>query len=254
MEIKEIRVSDPITYERQPDGGETPIIDPYDGCQLCCPFCWQLSDENWNKNIFVNINIADLLKDRLSSWNSNDEIYLGSRCDPYMPIEEKYGLTRKCLTTLNELKINTMITTKADNDLIFRDIDLLRNFSAEMTVLMGMSNIKQFHKGVRSKNILTANKLHNNGVSVWAFITPVLPFIMDIEKIIAALHSDIPVFLDKVRVEPNTIQAKNMEQFIERRYPKHLQQYNEIISGNSENYYNKLIEQYANDSRVKVLY
>jgi hypothetical protein len=31
--IKEIMISEPITYEEQPDGGETPMIDPYDGCQ-----------------------------------------------------------------------------------------------------------------------------------------------------------------------------------------------------------------------------
>ncbi|MDR2941246.1 MAG: hypothetical protein LBV17_01460, partial [Treponema sp.] len=66
--VKEITVSDPITYEGQPDGGKTPIIDPYDGCQFNCPYCFQQRDENWNKNIFVNINIADLLKERLNSW------------------------------------------------------------------------------------------------------------------------------------------------------------------------------------------
>ena len=124
--IKETEVVDPITYERQPDGGKTPIIDPYDGCQLCCPYCWQLSDENWNRNIYVNINIADLLKDRLASWDKKETVYLGSRCDPYMQIEKKYSLTRKCLSVLNELRINTMITTKSDNVLIFRDIDSVR--------------------------------------------------------------------------------------------------------------------------------
>jgi len=212
--IKEITISDPITFEGQPDGGKTPMIDPYDGCQICCPYCWQLSDESWNKNIFVNMNIADLLKDRLVAWDKTETIYLGSRCDPYMQIEEEYSLTRKCLQVLNELSISTMITTKSDNDLIFRDIDILTSFKADITVLMGITNINQIGKGVQNNNILTANKLNKNGVSVWCFITPVLPYIMDVEGIIAELSADIPIFLDKLRIKRNTIQAQNMERFI----------------------------------------
>ena len=209
-------VSDPITYEGQPDGGRTPIIDPYDGCQLHCPYCFQLSDENWNKNIYVNINIADLLKDRLNSWVKTEPVYWGSRCDPYMQIEEEYRLTRKCLSALNELRINTMITTKSDNNLIFRDIDIIKNFQAEMTVLMGITNINQIGKGVKNNNILTANKLRDNGIAVWVFITPVLPYIMDVEAIISVLNPDIPVFLDMLRINKDTIQAKMMMNYIKK--------------------------------------
>jgi len=79
-----------------------------------------------------------------------ETVYLGSRCDPYMPLEEEYGLTRKCLLVLDQLRINTMLTTKADCDLIFRDLELLKNFKAEMTILMGMSNINQV--GKRTQN------------------------------------------------------------------------------------------------------
>ena len=66
--IKERTISEPITYEGQPDGGRTPIIDSYDGCQLHCPYCWQFSDEMWNKDIYVNTNILDGLKAKLCSW------------------------------------------------------------------------------------------------------------------------------------------------------------------------------------------
>ena len=252
--IKEIKISDPITYEGQPDGEKVPMIDPYDGCQLNCPYCWQLSNQDWNKSIFVNTNIADLLKNRLNLWNKEDEIYLGSRCDPYMPIEEKYGLTRKCLQVLNELEINTMITTKSDNNLIFRDVDILKNFSAEMTVLMGMTNINQIGKGINNDNILTANKLFDNCVSTWAFITPILPYIMDIDAIIAALNPGIPVFLDKLRIKSDTVQAENMMRFIKRDFPEYTKQYDEIINGNDELYYTELIDKYADDSRIKILF
>ena len=252
--IKEIMVSDPITYESQPDGGRTPIIDPYIGCQINCPYCFQWSDKQWNRDIYVNINIAELLSDRLGSWNKDETIYFGSKCDPYMQLEERYSLTRKCLEVLNELKINTMITTKSDNRLIFRDIDIIKNFNAEMTVLMGLSNINQIGKGSQNKNILTANELNDNSIEVWAFITPVLPYIMDVEAIISMLNPNIPIFIDKLRIDNDPIREKKMSEFIEKQYPNLKEKYNEIIYENDENYFIELVEKYSNDSIVKILF
>jgi len=34
--IKEITCEKAIDYEGQPDGGKVPVLDAYDGCQLCC--------------------------------------------------------------------------------------------------------------------------------------------------------------------------------------------------------------------------
>ena len=251
--IKEILIKDPITYEGQPDGGRTPMIDPYDGCQLCCPYCFQQNDINWNKNIYVNINIAELLNERLKNWPKNETIYLGSKCDPYMELEKKYGLTKKCLSALNELKIDVMITTKSDNDLIFRDLDIIKNYQAQLTILMGITNMNQIGKRSQNKNIINANKLFNEGVNVWVFITPILPYIMDVEEIISALNPNIPIYLDKLRVE-NNIQINNIMEYIKRSYPEYTQKYNEIINGNNDEYFNEIKKQYINNERIKILF
>jgi DNA repair photolyase len=200
------------------------------------------------------MNIADLLYDRLREWSKSETIYFGSRCDPYMPIEEKYGLTRKCLSILNKLGIKTMITTKSDNNLIYRDIDILSNFNTDITVLMGMSNINQIGEGVLSNNIITANKLVDSGISVWGFITPVLPFIMDVDEIIEALNENIPIYLDKLMVEAGTIQAEKIKRFIWQNYPEYDEQYHRIIYENDESYYDEIKCRYANDSRVTMLF
>jgi len=251
--IKEIKISDPITYEGQPDGGRTAMIDPYDGCQLHCPYCFQLDDINWNKDIFVNVNIAELLNNRLKSWPKNEIIYFGSRCDPYMPLEEKYDLTRKCLQALNDLQIDTMITTKSDNDLIFRDIDIIKHFKSEITILMGVTNLNQIGKGTQNKNILTANKLFNEGIKVWVFITPVLPYIMNVEEIVSALNPDIPIFIDKLR-KKNTVQVNKIMEFINKSYPEHAEKYNEILKEENELYFNEIKSKYDNDKRIEILY
>ena len=52
-EVKEVFVEELITFEYPPYGGTIPIIDPYDGCTIGCPYCFQRNDENWNKELIV---------------------------------------------------------------------------------------------------------------------------------------------------------------------------------------------------------
>ena len=252
--VKEITISDPITYEGQPDGGSTPMIDPYDGCQFHCPYCFQLSDEKWNKDIYVNLNIADLLSARLESWPKSKTIYLGSKCDPYMQLEETYQLTRNCLKVLRELNINTMITTKSDNGLIYRDLEILKSFSGNLTVLMGLANMNQISKGIKNSNIETANDLYDNHIPVWVFITPVLPYIMEVEDMISSLHPGIPVFLDKLRISKGSIQANKMKTFILGQYPYLSKKYDKVIDEGEESYFNNLVDRYSNNDRIKILF
>jgi DNA repair photolyase len=173
-----------------------------------------------------------------------------------MSIEKDYELTRKCLIALDRWQIPTMITTKADNDLIFRDIDIIKNFSADITVLMGISNIRQLKKaylGINNHNIEVSNKLHKMGIKVWAFITPFLPYIVPAEQMINALDKDIPVFLDLLRVEKGSIQASHIKQFIKVEYPELVEKYDDIIDHNNLDYYNKLNELYSGDDRIRFL-
>lgn len=252
--IKEVTISYPITSEGQPDGGCVSIVDAYDGCQLCCPYCFQMLDSSWNKDIYVKTNISETLDTVLEEWPKSTTLYLGSRCDPYMQIEEEYQLTRKCLEILSKWNIPTMITTKSDNGLIFRDIDVLKGFNSQLTVLMGMSNINQISKGADNQNIITANELQKTGIQVWAFITPIFPYIMDTDAMINSLSPDIPISLDKLRIFKDTEQISKLEDFIRKQYPSLMERYVDIIYKNDENYYNNLQNKYKNNPRVKFLF
>jgi DNA repair photolyase len=48
-------------YECPPDGGKVPVIHAYDGCQLCCPYCFQWWDQTWNQDILVKTNLPEIL-------------------------------------------------------------------------------------------------------------------------------------------------------------------------------------------------
>ena len=255
--LKEIVVDRAVTYEYPPDGTTVPIIDPYDGCTLKCPYCFQLNDEDWNRHIQVKQNIADLLPQELIHWNKEKTVYLGSRCDPYMELERSYQLTRKCLMELAKLNLDCMVTTKSGSKLIFRDLDIIKAMGNKFTLLLGLSNLEQLQKSddfTLMSNIQTANQMHQMGIRVWVFITPILPGITDVDLMINALNPDIPVFLDKVRVKPNTKPARTLESYIKRHYPHLVGIYDDIIYKDRDVYYESNRTRWSNQYRIKFVF
>ena len=245
-----------ITYESQPDGGQTPIIDPYDGCSIGCPYCFQLNDPDWNEAIYVKTGIDKLIRPELEHWPKRESIYLRSRCDPYMTIEGKYQLTRRCLSELSEMGIATMITTKGDTDLIRRDIDIYRMFGTSLTILLGFSRLSD-HWGTRSglsAKIDIARTLCRHRIQVWAFVTPVLPGITDVEFIRNELPEEVPIFIDYLRYADSQRQKEMMEDHIRRRFPELADDYDQTLSSGVHRYYDDLLERYGEDERFSFLF
>lgn len=255
--LREVLITEPVTSENEPDGSTISIVDPYIGCTIGCPYCFRLSNVNWKGNIIVNKNIAEKLDLKLHNMSKLETIYLGSLCDPYIDIENEYELTKKCLEVLDKHNIPTMITTKSDNDLILRDFDLIKNFSADMTVLMGISNMKQLknaNNGMKNHNIELSNKLNRAGIKVWAFITPIMPYIISVDDMINEFDKDIPIILDLLRVEKDSIQSKQIKKYIAFEYPHLIDKYNDIIDNNNLNYYYDLREKYKNNNQITFMY
>ncbi|WP_124067366.1 radical SAM protein [Clostridium sp. E02] len=247
--IRKRKIKNAFTNEIQPDGSSINIIDPYTGCQIQCPYCFQMGNRNWSKDIFINTNIADLLKLQVKEQHGSD-LYIGSMCDPYMDLEKQYRLTHKCLKTLRNCDSHVFITTKSDNQLILEDIELLKSFKVPVTVLFGLSNVNQAGKGKNHMNIKVANILKMEGLDVWVFITPVLPYVMNIEEMIEALDKKIPVYFDKLRVMTKGEQDKKVYHWINSCYPQYSSHYKKILFEKDETYYNNLFERYRNDSNI----
>lgn len=89
-------------------------IDAYNGCQLQCPYCFQMNGPEWSRTIQIRTNIADVLKEELHSLPEPDtELFIGSLSDPYMDLEKEYALTRNILEVLKDTTYRVYITTKA---------------------------------------------------------------------------------------------------------------------------------------------
>ncbi len=255
--IKEIACEKAIDYEYQPDGGKTPVLDAYDGCTLRCPYCFQWQDPTWNQNIIVKSNFPDILRQELSAWDPGQTLYVGSRSDPYMPLEGRYRLTRSILKTLLEYHIPCILSTKSDAPALFEDIDLFRQFGEKLIVCIGQANLTHLRKTTDPRalpNIRTVNEFVREGIQTWVFITPVLPGITDVSRMIEALPGNVPIFLDKLRIDTTSPFRQRFFAFLRSYDPSLEGRYLKIMKEGTDPYYQELRNVYQNEPRVKFVF
>jgi len=174
-------------------------VNPYTGCQVGCRYCYAAPlmrrftghVEPWGSYVDVKVNLAEALRNDLGRARRG-VVWLSSVTDPYQPLERRYGLTRKALEMLVEHDFPVSILTKSD--LVLRDKDILKKGGAEV----GFS-ISTFDETARRafepaaspapRRIDALKRLSEEGISTWAFISPVLPHATEIllEELVEAL-------------------------------------------------------------------
>ena len=252
--IKEVQVKNAFDKEFPPDQQVLLTLDGYQGCQLQCPYCFQMDSKEWCKGILVRMNIVEVLKEELEKQPDIKEIFLGSQSDPYMPLEKKYQLTRKLLLFLKDKDYKTYLTTKSSNGLILRDKEILKQFKKPITIVMGLAGIDEAHKGAKHPNIAIANELKRAGIQIDVHITPILPYIMNIDEMIQAVDPDINIYLDELRIFTNGNQDQKVYGWIKKAYPQYVEQYQKIIFEGDKSYYEGIVKQYKDDSRINFLF
>ena len=86
------------------------VINPYNGCLFGCMYCyatqiarWKHPTEQWGSYLDVKLNAPEVLARELTALekrrNTKDfgSVFFSSVTDPYVGLEAKYRLTRKCL-------------------------------------------------------------------------------------------------------------------------------------------------------------
>jgi DNA repair photolyase len=183
-------------------------INPYTGCQVNCRYCYARlfmkrysgHKEPWGEFVDVKINAPEVLRKQLQRARRGT-VWISSVCDPYQPLEAKYGLTRRCLKELLEKQFPVNIQTKSK--LVLRDLDLLKNFKeieVGFTITTNDEKIaKLFEPGGSSiaERVKALEKLRASGIRTFAFIGPLLPG--DPEKLVADLAGSVNrVFIDRM--------------------------------------------------------
>jgi DNA repair photolyase len=184
------------------------VINPYLGCSHGCRYCYATfmkkysyhnKNTRWGDFVEVKVNIVDVLRDELRRKRKTGTANLSSVCDPYQPLERKSKLTRGCLEALREFGWGIDILTRSP--LVTRDMDIL---TSALEVSVGFSigtddeNVRKIlepNSTTIKSRVATLKKLHDAGITTWAFISPMLP--MNPER----LHEMVAPHVDSVMTD-----------------------------------------------------
>ncbi len=106
-------------------------VNPYTGCEVGCVYCYAAlfmrrysgHGEPWGEFVDAKVNAPALLAKQILKAKRG-AIWFSSVCDPYQPLEERYGLTRRSLEVLVGRDFPVEIQTKSAR--VRRDLDVIR--------------------------------------------------------------------------------------------------------------------------------
>jgi DNA repair photolyase len=185
-----------IARNESPDIPYTQSINPYQGCEHGCVYCYARPSHayldlspglDFETKLFAKPNAAELLRDELRKPGYVcDPIALGSNTDPYQPIERELKITRSIIEVLAACEHPLTITTKGA--LVLRDLDLLAPLAAKNLVRVFISIAMLDRELARKldpraaaphRRLEIVRTLATAGVSVGVNVAPVIPQLTD---------------------------------------------------------------------------
>jgi DNA repair photolyase len=194
-----------IARNDSPDIPFTQSINPYQGCEHGCIYCYARPSHayldlspglDFETRLFAKPDAPGLLRAELARAGYRCEpIALGTNTDPYQPIEREWKITRQLIEVLCECEHPLTITTKGV--LIERDLDLLAPMAAKNLVRVYVSIAMLDRELARKldprapspqRRLATIRAIADAGIPVGVSIAPVIPQLtdMDLEAILAA--------------------------------------------------------------------
>lgn len=185
-----------ITRNDSPDIPFSQSINPYQGCEHGCIYCYARPSHaylglspglDFETRIFAKENAAELLRGELSRPDYRCElISLGANTDPYQPAERKHRITRGILEVLWEFRHPVGIVTKGS--LIERDLDVLEALAREGLVQVFISigsldgdiaRTLEPRAAAPYRRVETVRRLAARAVPCGVLVAPIIPFLND---------------------------------------------------------------------------
>ena len=185
-----------ISYNRSPDIGFDRSVNPYNGCEHGCIYCFARPSHayhdlspgiDFETRLFAKPDAPALLRAELSKPGYQVRpIAFGTNTDPYQPIEADWRIARGCIEVLSECDHPLTITTKSDR--VVRDLDLLAPMAAKGLVSVAMSITSLDPVIARTlepraphprKRLAAVTALTAAGVPCSVSVAPVIPAITD---------------------------------------------------------------------------
>lgn len=195
-----------ISYNESPDIPFDRSINPYQGCEHGCIYCYARPSHSYldlspgldfETRIFYKPNAAERL---LDAWEKPGyeckPITIGANTDPYQPAEKTTRVTRSLLEAFQRHQHPVNLITKGN--LILRDLDLLSWLAQRRlcSVAVSMPTLDPALKRIMEPRVPSAEArlkviaaLKANGVPTSVLVAPIIPAINDaeIEQILEAV-------------------------------------------------------------------
>lgn len=195
-----------ISRNRSPDVPFEQSINPYQGCEHGCIYCYARPSHAWldlspgldfETRLFAKPEAATLLRAELARPGYQASVInIGANTDPYQPIEREWRITRSLLEVMRDTRHPVTLITKSA--LVLRDLDLLSELAAQQLVRVmvsvttldaGLARVMEPRASAPHRRLKTVASLRAAGVPVGVLMAPVIPFINDaeIEQVLAAV-------------------------------------------------------------------
>lgn len=194
-----------ITRNDSPDIPFAQSINPYQGCEHGCIYCYARPSHaylglspglDFETRLFSKENAAQLLRRELSRPGYRCEVIaLGANTDPYQPIERRRKVTRGILEVALEFRQPLGIVTKSS--LIERDLDvlapmakqgLLHAFVSIGTLDGEIARTLEPRAAAPYRRVQTVRRLSEAGIPCGVLTAPIIPFLndKDLESVLGA--------------------------------------------------------------------
>jgi DNA repair photolyase len=187
-----------ITRNNSPDISFDRSINPYQGCEHGCSYCYARPSHanfglspglDFESKLFAKTNAAELLRQELAAPGYKPAtIALGANTDPYQPTERRYRITRQVLEVLAECGHPVGIVTKSV--LVVRDLDILKPMAERGLVKVAVSVTTLEPRLARAmeprasspaRRLQAIEMLSAAGVPTTVMVAPVIPALNDSE-------------------------------------------------------------------------
>ena len=185
-----------IARNASPDIPFTQSINPYQGCEHGCIYCYARPTHayhdlspglDFETKLFAKPNAPALLRVELAKAGYRcDPIALGTNTDPYQPIEREWKVTRGILEVLCEHEHPFTIVTKSA--LVERDLDLIAPMAAKnmariyvsiTTLDKELARALEPRAATPPRRLQAIKTLSDAGVPVGVLAAPVIPQLND---------------------------------------------------------------------------
>ncbi|WP_421280467.1 PA0069 family radical SAM protein [Aeromonas veronii] len=178
-EVREIGARSIISYNSSPDVPFGRSINPYQGCEHGCIYCYARPS-----HAYLELSPGLDFESKLFAKPAYQPqtIVIGANTDPYQPIEQRYRLTRQLLEVMLAHRHPVGLITKSAMTL--RDLDLLTELAREglCQVMVSVTTLNETLRrqlepraSTGAGRLKVIEKLANAGLQVGVLAAPMIP-------------------------------------------------------------------------------